>query len=168
MDLPLHQPVHADPELTVRLATAEDVRDLAPRLRIADKAEICASTGERPVVALARGFADSTPCYTAEFRGRPAAMFGAVPMFIEDSPARFGAVWLLGSDDIPLFRRRFLRHSRAWLSRVEAGFDVVGNVVDARNISHIRWLRWLGFRFVRTVPKFGHLGLPFHEFVKTV
>jgi hypothetical protein len=153
------------PELVVRESVPQDVRDLAPRLRIMDKMEIAAATGEKPLIALGRGFADSKPCYTVDYKGTPCAMFGVVPDLSGTHFTRFGAIWLLGSDDIPLFRKSFLKNSKAWVAQISEGFDVVGNYVDARNLRHIRWLKWLGFKFVGTVKR-GPLNLPFHEFYK--
>lgn len=164
----LHEPHNASAELIVRAATGQDVRDMAPRLRIADKAEIVACTGEPALYALGRGFANSEKCWTAEYRGRPAAMFGVVPTISDGSTPVVGTIWLLGTDDINLFGYRFLTESKTWLARLEEGYDVVGNVVDARNLKHIKWLKWLGFKFVRTIPQHGIHRLPFHEFVKIV
>ncbi len=164
----LQQPHNASAELIVRPATGQDVRDMAPRLRIADKAEIVASTGEPALLALGRGFASSEKCWTVEWRGRPAAMFGCVPIIEDGSRPRVGSIWLLGTDDINLFGYRFLHESQKWVEIVTKGYDLVGNIVDARNLKHIKWLKWLGFKFVRTIPDHGIYKIPFHEFVKIV
>lgn len=164
--MPLHDEIDQGPELIVRESVGSDVPYLAQRLRLEDMAEIAAATGEKPVVALGRGFADSTPCYTAEFRGKPAAMFGIIPSDLEF--ARFGSIWLLGTDEIGVFRKQFMRQSRAWIDRLSEGYDCIGNVVDARNLRHVLWLRRMEFHFLRKIPHYGKLGLPFYEFTKVV
>ena len=166
MGVPLLDQIRTHAELVIRESIASDVTDMAPRLRIPDMAEIAAATGERPVAALGRGFADSTPCYTAVFKGRPAAMFGVVPLRVDAFP-RTGAIWLLGTDDIPLFSKSFMRHTGPWLSIVCSGYDQVSNRVDARNRRHVVWLKRMGFVFLRTGPM-GPYKLPFHEFTKVI
>ena len=81
---------------------------------------------------------------------------------------RFGYVWLLGTDDINRFPMTFLRRSRAWFDKCTEGYDIVGNFVDQRNTKHIEWLKWIGVKFLRVHENFGHLGLPFIEFVKVI
>jgi hypothetical protein len=149
----------------VRPSAARDAIDMAPRLRVEDMAEIAAASGRPPVEALGEGFACSRPCFTVEYNGRPAAMFGVVPSPDTEFP-RLGVVWLLGTDAVRVFGRPFLRHSREWLVRACEGYDVVGNFVDERNTAHVRWLKWLGFTFLKRHEHFGRLGLPFMEFVK--
>lgn len=157
----------AIPGLIVRPGVGSDVQAIAPRLRTADLAEVVAHSGLSAVDALGQGFLASERCMTVEFNGRPSAMFGIVPSGITGFP-RLGHVWLLGTDDIHLFSRQFLRQSVPWLKEICTGYDIVGNVVDARNAEHVRWLEWLGFRFVKKHDRLGHLGLPFLEFVKIV
>lgn len=159
----LLDPRGAVPELIVRLSRGNDPREMAPRLRTEDIAEVVAASGQKPVDALIAGYELSKPAMTVEYRGRPAAMFGIVPSQLEFP--RLGNVWLLGTNDINLFSREFLRQSRFWLTTITQGFDIVGNVVDERNLDHARWLKWLGFKFIARHEHFGHLGLPFLEFV---
>ena len=154
-------------ELIVRPARAEDVRYLADHLRCEDLAEIVAASNMDAYTAIGRGFVESVPRVTVEFRGKPAAMFGVVPTENLESP-RAGAIWLLGTDEIDLFKTRFLRESAQWLEFATRNYDVVGNVVDERNSKHVKWLKWLGFKFLRRIPQYGHLGLPFYEFVKVI
>jgi len=155
----------ADSRLIVRAPRNSDITAIARNLRAEDLAEVTAASGQDPVDAIGLGFAYSKPCFVVEFETRPAAIFGVVP-----TPGLecFGSVWLLGTNDIPLFSQRFLRDSRRWLEQITVGYDMVGNVVDERNEKHIRWLRWLGFKFVKRHAEYGHLGLPFLEFVKAV
>lgn len=155
------------PGLVVRASVWHDPIGMAERMRIEDKAEVVAASGHTPLQALAHAFLNSEECYTVDFNGKPSAMFGCVPSEA-DTGVRLGTIWLLGTDDIPLFTWPFLRNSRTWLDRVCEGFDIVGNFVDERNKQHVKWLRWLKFTFVARHPEFGHLGLPFLEFVKIV
>ena len=166
MGMPVHDTIGKNSRIEVKPSQAEDVVYLGPRLRLADMAEIAAASGEQPTIALGRGFANSIPCYTGFYRGKPAAMFGVVPLRTDSYP-KLGGIWLLGSDEIPLFSKSFMRYTRPWLDTLCQGYDMVMNQVDARNTRHVNWLKRCGFVFVRTAP-IATSGLPFHEFVKIV
>jgi hypothetical protein len=146
----------------VRPSQPGDPELLAPRLRQADRNEISAATGERPLEALERGVVRSLQPMTVVglFGGkeRLMAMFGAVRETHD-----VGAIWMLGSDD--LFDRRvpFLRQSRDWFLHTARPFRLVYNLVDVRNTAHIRWLRWCGCVFGRERLA-GVANLPFIDF----
>jgi hypothetical protein len=133
----------------VRLSQAEDCVSLAGQLRSADLKELEAH-GVAPEAALHLGFAASTPCYTIEHEGEPVAMFGVSPLPADHT----GAVWLLGSDGIKNIRTRFLRESKKWLKEISRDYVLLTNVVHKENEVHIKWLKFLGFTFVRKVSVF--------------
>ena len=162
----LQPPLEPVPGIVVRPSTNEDVQYLAHHLRKDDLNEITASTGRTPVMALGYGLVNSERCMTVEYRGKPAAMFGVVPS--QTHNPRLGAVWMVGTDEIPMFTTTFLRQSKAWLDEVSRGYDVVGNFVDERNVSHVRWIKWMGFTVVARHDQYGAAKLPFLEFVKAV
>lgn len=162
--------LHTQPQgscLEVQPAKLSDCLWLCSEVRQADRDEVRAATGGTVLHALVEGLQGSRETWTARLGKTPIAMFGVAPIPL-DPEVRYGAVWLLGSDRIQEVRYTFLRESRPWLERLEQGFDLVGNVVDARNTIHIRWLRWLGFSFIREIPHFGHEKRPFYEFLKRV
>ena len=145
----------------IRLATDEDVEWLAPRLRQADKDEVKASGGWEPEEALRMSFEASEPCFAGLFgQGELAVLFGAAP--VTDN---VGAVWLLGTDLIETYPMSFLRWSKKFLPFIAEPYDLICNHVDARNTVHIKWLRWLGFHFLRKVNH-GPFQLPFYEFAR--
>lgn len=162
--------------IVIRKSTPIDCVELARLLREEDVAEIRA-TGGKPLNALQHGQRMSRPALTVEHNGVPALMFGVVPAYLhhvtphaipsqtltEQSWPRGGSVWLLGSNDLETFSRKFLRHSREWLAHVEQGYDYLFNAVDARNEVHIRWIKWLGFTGVAEHTVNGHL---FYEFAR--
>lgn len=98
---------------------------------------------------------------TVRLQAEPIAMFGCVLYSI---PVRYGGVWLLGSDGVNTIRWKFLRESRKWLDVITQGCQVSGNVVDSRNELHVKWIRWLGYKFLRRL-RLG--GAEFLEFAKT-
>lgn len=114
---------------------------MAERLRAADRAELLAAIGPVPPAAqLERGIREGESSYLAEADGRPVALFGAVHA---GSAAGEVLIWMVGSDEIARLRRELLLVARAYLPRMLAGRAGV-NVVDSRNVVHLRFLRRLG------------------------
>jgi hypothetical protein len=155
-------PVHNDiPNAYVRPSESSDVDWLAPRLRRADLNEIAAYTGTTAKDALIHGYEHSIKCFTGVCDDKPFIMFGASPVQ-ED----VGSVWLLGTDDLLKARIPFLRQSKHWVNVLHEDFPLLFNYVDARNSVHIRWLKWLDFKFINLHGSFGVGQLPFYEFVR--
>lgn len=133
----------------VRPSVKEDVYSLQTRLRDADVAELAAQ-GMDPSQALIQGLWRSKPdCMTVELDGLPIAMYGVVPGLCE----RFGAIWLLGSEEL-VRGSFFLRNCKQELARISEDYDLLYNQVHDQNEVHIRWLRWMGFEFTRHNPPF--------------
>jgi hypothetical protein len=148
--------------LTHRLAIIPDLYYVAPRLRKEDLAEV-QGRGNDPLDSLIRGYLHGDRCWTLLADGVPAAIYGISKT--SDTP-RSGALWLLGTDDIYKHRSEFVRISRSRVAEISAPYDFVWNFVDSRNDLHIRWLRWLGFTFIRSTTEVSVDGTLFYEFVK--
>jgi hypothetical protein len=135
---------------SVRLAGTSDVADLEGRLRAADLVELKAH-GVTAEQALRLGLHSSRPCYAIEYQGRCIAMFGVNPDPLDQT---MGLVWLLGSDEIQDIGRQFLRESSSWLQRISQDYELLTNVVHEDNHLHHKWLRFLGFAFIRREKPF--------------
>jgi len=135
---------------------------LPPRLRETDLHEIAAHLGERPLVVLQRGIAESDPCYAVvNDDEKPVALFGVVP---DTSDPDVGLIWLLASDELAKHPFFVLRNTRKWVERFQQQYRVLWNHIDARNELNIRWLQWCGFTLLRRVENFGVEQRPFYEF----
>ncbi len=148
----------------VRKSEWDDAKKLAPLLRRADRNEMRAVLGANacPEAALRYGIEVSYYPYTGLIDGEVACIFGAVP----DAHEHIGSIWLMGSDALSDHPFAFLRRSKPWLARVFPPFTLLWNCVDKRNTLHIRWLRWMGFSFLREIPEYGEQKRPFLEFAK--
>lgn len=144
----------------MQLATKEDCKYVAENIRLDDKNEIHASSGELPINALLKGLKYSELPIAIYHKNKCVAIFGVVNW------GNSGCIWLLGTDDIKLLKITFLRHCRTVLSFLNKRHKVIHNFVDARNTVHINWLRWLGFNFINKQEKYGHEERPFYEFVR--
>tara|TARA_R100000655_G_scaffold71353_1_gene109719 strand:+ start:321 stop:797 length:477 start_codon:yes stop_codon:yes gene_type:complete len=145
----------------VRSSEPDDIDYVARHLRDADRKEIQAYVGISPIEALSKGYQHSKKCFTGMANNKPFVMFGAVPV-LED----VGSIWLLGTDQVLSNKIQFLRQSKYWLDIIHKDFPLLFNYVDARNAVHIRWLKWLGFKFINLHKSFGVEQLPFYEFVR--
>lgn len=149
-------------DILIRPATLDDVADLAPRLREADRDEVWDSHRSTPEEALGRSLRLSTHAWAGLADGRLVCMWGVCPASMLD---RIGVPWLLGSDEIETHQIAFLRRNRPMIAEMMETYTVLTNWVDARNTMSMRWLRWMGFTLFPAHP-FGVAGLPFHRFEK--
>ena len=135
---------------------------MAPRLREADAAEIRAAVGREPERVLAAGIECSDPCWAVVTGADTViALFGVEP---DPASARHGVAWLLGTDDLALHSIEVLRKSRQWVEELHERYDCLWNYIDARNESHVEWLRWCGFEFLELVEQHGFEQRPFWRF----
>jgi hypothetical protein len=148
--------------LTVRRATPEDAVDLAQRLREADLREILAVGRSSPEESLLAGVNSPDPTYVAvDEAGVPQIIWGTHP-----SHDHFlGYVWMMASDSLEDHWVQVLRETRPWVDRIRGHYRVLANAVHKANATHIRWLRWAGFTFLR---EYEFNGEPFLEFAKLI
>lgn len=144
-----------------RPSTAGDAETLAPKLRKQDVEEVWASHGITPIAALVTSQNNSSESHTIiASDGEVIGMFGVV------DDGAVGVPWLLTSDRLPEVAREFLPQSREWVERINQDYLVLTNYVDVRNKVAQRWLKWLGFKFVRVVEEYGYEKKPFYEVVR--
>lgn len=132
----------------VRIPTDADVAYVAANMRKRD-AEECSLVGMSPLQALSSGVAESVISYTlVNHVDEPVAILGVGA----PNDIGLGAIWLLGTDGIEQVPMTFLRQSRAVLKDIFAeGYEGLFNYTLTSNEVHIRWLKWLGFVFLRQV-----------------
>lgn len=147
----------------VRPSIESDVAFIADHMRVEDVEEVRAA-GSDPLNSLTFGLHHSKPCLTLlNGAGTPIAMCGVAPGAYPNS----GAIWLLGTQGIEDSSITFLRYSKQALELMfdQSGAEFTYNYTYAENHLHHRWLKWLGFTFLRRVS-LGPEGKPFYEFVK--
>ena len=148
----------------VRPSVPTDPDKVAPILREEDKAEIDATVGFEHSVAL--GYAMQScllPLTMVDAQERPFGMFGVTT---NHSVPGYGNIWLLSSNYLFEAKIPFIRQCRLWQEALEQPYAVVGNLVSEVNTKHVRWLKWLGYRFIARHPEFGFNKQPFLEFVR--
>ena len=147
---------------TIEIIKAErsHVDTVAQSMRQSDRDEIWASSLTTPYEALDASLSFSPMAWTATLDGVPFCMFGVAAA----SPlCKHGIPWMLGSPQIEKNAVGFLRRSKACLTNVTQHYKVLSNYVDARNLTAIRWLKWMGFTLRPPIPH-GPFNLLFHPF----
>jgi len=149
-------------KLAIRSTEDLDIDIIALNIREADLMEIEASGTKDPRDALQNAYDICGPeCFTIVMDELPIAMFGTAK--VELIP-EFASIWLLGTDDItntaPI---SFLRIVKKVFKHVIEPYEMVFNVMDKRNEFSIRFVKWLGFSFIREIP-YGPNSVPFYEF----
>lgn len=141
-------------------AEVSHVAEIARKCRAADRDEIWAAEKITPEEALLNGLAMSPVTWTGVADGLPICMFGVSPWCILGAA---GAPWMIGTTDIKPHARAFLKGSKKALEAMREPYDMLVNLVDARHVQAIRWLKWLGFTVHAPIP-YGPFGMAFHPF----
>lgn len=149
-----------------------DAEQLAPLVADTDRREIYDANGGTVLAELRFGSLYSQPCYTLFDRegGTILAMLGVVPITPPSPPAGWrtssGRVWMITQPALKAHSRAFLRAARPFLHRLHRRYPLLFNIVAEYQTDHIRWLRWMGFTFLRHYPAFGLHASPFLEFAR--
>ena len=138
----------------IRKASLEDAYEVAMSLRQEDLRELEEGHGLEPSIALP--LAAHRGCYAFTVpNGRIAGLAG-----VDD-----GAIWMLCTEAIHSYPLTFAREAKRFVdSRPE---KLLWNIVDKRNKTHLKLLRFLGFKFLREIT-YGPNNLTFIEFCKCV
>lgn len=142
----------------------EHLRELAQTMREADRRELMDASGQTPLGALEEGYVHSTKILTIfDDADRVVGIFGVAPNPVDPL---IGHPWMLASDLLEGIKKTFLKECRKYVDDLGQGFPLLMNCCDKRNVVHIKWLRWLGFSFIKEHPEYGVGRVPFLEFVK--
>ena len=137
-------------------ATIEAALEVASNLLPADRREMEEGHGLNPMVELPL-IVHRSPCVWFEVpNGKTAGMAGVGPK---------GEIWMLCTPAIHDYPITFAREAKRFIeSRTE---PLLWNVVDERNIVHLKLLKFLGFKFLRKIF-YGPNQLSFIEFCRVL
>lgn len=146
----------------VRPSTQSDVDYLANNLRPEDKEEVLASHGSTQN-ALQTGFDFSDECWTIVVTDTEeiAGMYGVGTL--EEG---VGEPWLLTAPPLEKVWMPFLRQSKQWVKDINKKYPVLTNAVDEDYTVSIKWLKFVGFTFIKRHETWGVGDKPFLEFVR--
>lgn len=118
-----------------------DLHHIAENMRQADRDEVAAASGLPPLEVLKKGILNSDICWCFRHHGEPIFLVGI------GGDGDFGGIWLLGTDSILKHKRFLHKLAKSVIAEWHLRWPKIGNIVDARNTVHIRWLKAMGFTF---------------------
>jgi len=134
--------------------TLEAAIEVASNLRPEDRRELEEGHGCDPIEYAKFISQESSAVYFTVPNGKTAGMAGVNPE---------GAIWMLCTEAIKEYPHTFARESKRFVeSRTE---PLLWNIVDRRNIVHLKLLKFLGFKLLREL-KHGPNQLSFIEFCR--
>ncbi len=80
-----------------------------------------------------------------------------------------GCIWMVATDELfdnKKSRLQLTRQGRKWVDNLLGSYKILYNYVYAENTSAIKWLRTLGFTFIKLHESYGHQNKPFYEFLR--
>ena len=134
--------------------TLEAALEVASNLRPEDRREVEEGHGYDPIEYAKFIAQEGSTVYFTVPNGKTAGMAGV---------STEGAIWMICTEAIKEYPHTFARESKRFVeSRTE---PLLWNVVDRRNIVHLKLLKFLGFKFLREL-KYGPNQLTFIEFCR--
>lgn len=125
--------------------TQGHILELCSNLRIPDKAEVIAKTGDLDFKkTIVRGWIMAETCTTALVDDEVALVYGIV----ESQDKRIGSPFMLATDKLNKIKIPLLRKSRARVYEMEQKYQMLFNYIDSRNEVHLRFIKWCGFEII--------------------
>lgn len=144
-----------------RPARFEECRKVAPKMRAQDIKEVLASNGATPLMALQESYKHSTVTNSIVHEdGDIVGMFGIAVN------SAFASPWLLGTDKLIETRNEFIPQAREWVETMNLHYPLLLNFVHKSNTISQRWLKSLGFEFIKLYEEYGVGREPFYQFVR--
>mgnify|MGYP001247592711 FL=1 len=136
--------------------TKEAAIEVASNLRPEDRREVEEGHGIDSTLALLDAVQKPSCVYFTVPSGKTAGMAGVDPG---------GQIWMLCTNAIEECPLTFVREAKRYVERQPD--KLLWNIVDKRNVVHLKLLKFLGFKFLREL-KYGPNQLTFIEFCRVL
>jgi hypothetical protein len=136
--------------------TKEAAIEVASNLRLEDRREVEEGHGIDSTLALLDAVQKPSCVYFTVPSGKTAGMAGVDPG---------GQIWMLCTNAIEECPLTFVREAKRYVERQPD--KLLWNIVDKRNVVHLKLLKFLGFKFLREL-KHGPNQLTFIEFCRVL
>lgn len=121
-------------KIEIKNAAMDDVLNITYHLRAADIKEITIK-GNTPKEALLRAYENSYECKILLLKNKRIGIYGI---------SSKGIIWFLGTDEIEKHPFFFVRTGKKVIDKWLKKHKTLWNIVDSRNITHIKWLKLMG------------------------
>ena len=136
--------------------TKEAAIEVASNLRLEDRREVEEGHGVDSTLALLEAVQKPSCVYFTVPSGKTAGMAGV---------DQGGQIWMLCTPAIYDYPIWFARQAKRYVERQP--HKLLWNIVDKRNVAHLKLLKFLGFKFLREL-KHGPHQLTFIEFCRVL
>ena len=144
-------------EYAIVPATAVHGAIVAANIRQSDREEL-ERLGLKPLQEIMASLAASSMAWTGIVNGTPICVFG-----VSEWADGTGRPWMIGTEELVRHQRIFLRECKSCVDAMKSRHDTLMNLVCVQNVNAIKWLRWLGFKMLDTMP-YGVNGELFQRF----
>ena len=145
----------------LRKANLKDLRYVANNLREVDKIEAFYQSGQEPLQAVQFTYiCSNVNMAIADDNGHPIGLCGVV---------EGGVIWMVATDKLfenKKYKIQLIRKGRKWVDNLLKKYKILYNFVYAENHSAIKWLKALGFTFIKYHKHYGIERKPFYEFLR--
>tara|TARA_R100000995_G_scaffold33464_1_gene15051 strand:+ start:3823 stop:4275 length:453 start_codon:yes stop_codon:yes gene_type:complete len=145
----------------LRKANIKDLRYVANNLREIDKREAFYQTGQEPLQAVQFTYiCSNVNMAIADDNDHPIGLCGVV---------EGGVIWMVATDRLfenKKYKIQLIRKGRKWVDNLLKKYKILYNFVYAENHSAIKWLKALGFTFIKYHEHYGIERKPFYEFLR--
>ena len=145
----------------LRKSKLEDFKFVVENMREMDRLETYYQTDMTPEDALSVTFLGSQINMTiASDDDEPIGLCGVF---------KDGCIWCIATDELfnnKKYRIQLIRQGREWVDKLLESYKILYNYVYAENTSAIKWLKALGFTFVKLHESYGYQKKPFYEFLR--
>ena len=145
----------------LRKSNLEDLNYVCKNMRKIDRLEALYQTGQEAEDALQLSYmCSNVNMAIADDNDHPIGLCGVV---------QGGVIWMVATDKLfenKKYRIQLIRKGRKWVEGLLKKYKVLYNFVYAENDSAIKWLKSLGFTFIKYHEEYGIQGKPFYEFLR--
>ena len=145
----------------LRKSKLSDLNYVAKNMRNMDKIEAYYQTGKEPEDALRLSYLHGQTNMTiAADDDKPIGLCCVVAD---------GCIWMIATDELfsnKKYKIQLIREGRKWVDSLLKNYKMLYNMVYAENHSAIKWLKALGFTFVKYHEEYGKESKPFYEFLR--
>ena len=145
----------------LRKSNIKDFKFVVENMRPMDKIEAYYQSGMKPEDALSFTFLGSKTNMTiAGDDDQPIGLCGV---------QKDGRIWCVATDELfknKKYRFQLTKQGKEWVDNLLESYKILYNYVYAENSSAIKWLRTLGFTFVKLHESYGQHKKPFYEFLR--
>lgn len=142
-------------------ATKDRLLEIAVDVREADRKEVFRTTGLSVTESLYDSVEASKEAFIVLYNDKSLCIFGVI---VPNHLSNIAHPWFITTNKIENHKKEFLKKSKEFVEVLLDDYDTLFNYVDAEYEDAVKWLKWIGFTILPSVP-YGAKGDLFHPFI---